>query len=371
MEGNWPTDLFKDQKARFNAALGPKRKSDIEPLQDRITNQKHPWNFISMATLVGGGIGTFSLANIWEQAVLPMLVATGLGFAKTRSIAKGKNRIMASAQSDLSNYVRDAIGIDIVDVSRTHGQVLQTFTQAGFLGRFHDVHYLAGLRPKRTDAADPNTAAQDPATPHLHSIGTKLTRTETETYTDSQGRTRTRQRIVKVFEGLMLELDVEGFDSDNRIVISSRRTYRASGPFDRVRNGKRFKMDKIKPASLEFNKYYKVTTDDQTLAHLFLDPDRVMRFINLNADLRQALGRKNIDISILITKGRMWVALETAGLPSLTKFSPDPEKLDAEINEVLGQAALPHMIAQHLELPNPVPYAWQDHILDEKNASLV
>jgi len=368
MEGKWPTDLFENQKARFDAALGTKRQSDIKPIQDKITDQKHPWNFISKAILIGGGLGSFGIVNIWEQGIIPMLVATGLGFAKTNSIARGKNRSIARAQSELSNYVQNAIGIDIVDVRQTHGLVLHTFTQAGFLGHYHDVHYLAGLGPKAALAqtGTDTPEAIDAQTP-LQSIGTKLTRTETETYTDSQGRRRTRQRIVKVFEGLMLELDIEGFDSDNRIFINSRRTYRPSGPFARVKNGKRLKMDKIKTASLEFNKHYKVSTDDQTLAHLFLDPDRVMRFINLNADLRQALGRKNVDISILITQGRMWVALETAGLPSLTKFSPDPEKLDAEINEVIGQAALPHMIAQHLELPNPIPYAWQDYVLGKKS----
>jgi len=286
MQGDWPTQLFEAQKARFNTALGPRLETELKPLQDKIGAQKHPWNIISIAALVTGGLGTFSAANLWEQAVLPGLAATGLSFFGAQSVARKKNRTLNAAKSDLGRYLQDAIGLSIYDVSRTHGHVLQTFGQAGFLGRYDRVHYLAGLGPKG-----------DAATTAPQSIGTKLTRTETETYRDSQGRTRTRTRIVTVFEGLMLEMDVEGFESDNRILISSRRTRRFSGPFARQKNGK---MDTIKTSSLAFNKAFKVRTDDSTLAHLFLDPERVMRLNNLYDDLCASLDKKRAEISILI-----------------------------------------------------------------------
>ncbi len=362
MQGDWPTDLFTQQKAQFNGAMGPKFETHIKPLQDKIGAKKHPWNIISVLAFIGGGLGTFGLTNIWEQALIPALAATGLGFFAANSVARKKNRGLRAAKADLGRYVQEAIGLDMYDVRRTHGHALQTFRQAGLIGYYEDVHYLAGLGPKKTTPSNRQSPPQ--------SIGTKLTRTQTETYTDSEGRTRTRQRIVKVFEGLMLELDIDDFDSDNRILITSRRTYRFSGSFDRVKHGRRHKMDKVKTASLAFNKSYKVRTDDSTLAHLFLDPERVMRLNNLYADLRQALGVKRVSISILITKGRIWVALETHGMPNLKTVSSDPEKLDDEIGAIIGQAAVPHMIAQHLELPRPMPYAWQDYILEAKNPEI-
>jgi len=46
----------------------------------------------------------------------------------------------------------------------------------------------------------------------------------------------------------------------------------------------------------------------------------------------------------------------------MDKLSSDPEKLDRNVGHVIGQATLPHIIAQHLEWPNPMPYAWQDYI---------
>jgi len=350
MQGDWPTDLFEQHKARFHGTLGPRLETDIKPLQAQISAKKHPWNIFSVLTLIGGGAGTVGTANMWEQGVIPAIIATAASFLGVNSVARKKNRKLRAAKAELGRYMQDAIGLSLSNVSQSHQYVLQTFSQAGFLGRFDRIHYLVGLAPN---------GAQQP-----QSIGTKLTRTETETYTDSEGRTRTRQRIVKVFEGLMLEMDISDFDTDNRTLITSRRTYRFSGPFDRIKNGKRHKMDKIKTASLEFNKYYKVRTDDSTLGHLFLDPERVMRFINLQADLRQALGTKRVAISILITKGRAWIALETGGLPTIDSFSSEPEKLDHEVGKIIGQAALPHMIAEHLEWPSPMSYAWQDYVLD-------
>ena len=163
----------------------------------------------------------------------------------------------------------------------------------------------------------------------------------------------------------MLEMDVEGFDDDNRILITSRNVHRFYGPFARSFNGKRQKMDKIKTASTDFNKAYDVMTDDQTLAHLFLDPVRVMRLNNLYDDLRQSLDHKRPRISVLITRGRAWIALETDGLPNMQGFSGGEDALDKEIGHVIGQAALPHIIAKHLEWPNPMPYAWQDYIEEE------
>jgi len=349
-DGDWPADLFKQQTAKFHDGLRPKLDTELQPLQDKIGAKKHPWNIIQTLTALGGGSATFGLYQLWESALIPALVASAIGFLSANSVARRKNKLLKAAQSDLNNYMQDAIGLGIYDVSGTHAQSLQTFRSAGMLGRYEDVHYLVGLGPKTDGAFYPQ------------SIGTKLTRTETETYTDSQGRTRTRQRVIHIFEGLLLELDIDGFKSDNRILISSRRTHRPSGIFDRVVNGKRQKLDKIKTSSLTFNKYFKVSTDDQTLAHLFLDPERVMRFNNLYADLQQALNKKRISMSFLISHGRAWIAIETAGLPKLDMFSHKTEKLHQQTQAVLGQAALPHIIAQHLEWPNPMPYAWQDYI---------
>jgi len=356
MQGDWPTDIFKDQKARFKGALGPRFDTELKPLQESLSAQKHPWNIIRNTVLLGGGASAFGLHNVMPEALIPAIAATGIGFIGAQSVASKKNRRLRAANNQLDNFIQDAVGLNIYDVSRTHKTTLQTFSQAGFLGRFDRMHYLAGLAPK---TSEPNSQAAP------QSIGTKLTRRETETYTDSKGRRRTRTRIVKVFEGLMLEMDVEGFDDDNRILITSRNVHGFYGPFDRVVNGRRPKMDKVKTASTDFNKAYDVMTDDQTLAHLFLDPVRVMRLNNLYDDLRQILDRKRPRISILITRGRAWIALETDGLPNMQGFSGGEDALDKEIGHVIGQAALPHIIAKHLEWPNPMPYAWQDYIEEE------
>lgn len=351
-DGDWPVDIFSQEKARFKESLGTRFNTDIKPLQNQITAQKHPWNIVRAVSLIGGAGGTISMANLWEPGVVPMLAATGLGFIGANTMARKKNRALNAAKRELGTYMQDAIGLGLFDVSRSHGSVLRSFSDLGFIGPYEDVHYFAGLAPK-------NPHPQTPLSPQ--SIGTKLTRTVTETYTDSQGRTRTKQRIVKVFEGLLLSLDVDRFESDNRILISSRRTHRFSGPFARIRNGKRHKMDKIKTSSPDFNRFYKVRTDDSTLAHLFLDPERIMRLNNLYADLQQALDMKRVAISMLITKGQIWIAVETAGLPVLDNFSGDESHFDTQLGEIIGQAALPHMIAQHLELPRPMPFAWQNH----------
>lgn len=360
MKGTWPENLYHINIARFRGSLGSALETDIRPLQTQIASQKHPWNIISFIALFGGAAATIAAAQNWNDAVLPAMVTTAAGFIGAHSIARKKDKTLRAAKSKLSLYIQDKIGLHISDVSATHQHVLQNFSLAGFLSAYDRVHYLAGFGPvNRAQSSDIQTQG-------IQSIATKLTRTETETYTDTNGRRQTRQRTVKVFEGVMLNIDVPEFGSDNRTLITSRRTHRMRGPFDRVINGNRQKMDKIKTASPTFNKYYKVRTDDSTLGHLFLDPDRIMRLNNLYADLSSISGKKRAAVSIMITQGKAWVALETNGMSSLENFSGDFESFDSEIGAVIGQAALPHIIAQHLKLPAPVPYAWQDYALKDK-----
>ena len=348
MQGDWPTQLFDAQKARFYAALGPRLETEVKPLQDKINSLKHPWNKISLAIFLSGGFWIYGGIKIWDYPIFPGLAIIGCILFGALFKARKRNLVSTAAQAELGRYMQNAIGIDIYDVNATHSHILQTFSQAGFLGHYDSVRYLQGLGPKTSTG--PQT------------IGTHLTRTETETYTDSDGNRSTRNRTIQVFEGLMLEMDIEGFDSDNRILITSRATQRCYGPFARSFNGKRQKMDQIKTSSLDFNKAYDVITDDQTLAHLFLDPVRVMRLNNLYDDLGQILSQKRPRISVLITQSRAWIALETDGVPNLDYFSGNPVKFDREVGEIIGQAALPHIIAEHLEWPNPMPYAWQDYI---------
>ncbi|MEP1229201.1 MAG: DUF3137 domain-containing protein [Litorimonas sp.] len=349
LEGDWPTEIFAAQTQAFQAQLGSKLETEITPLQTKIGAKKHPWNIIQTLVLIGGGCAAFGLYTVSQQTLFPALAASAIGFLAANSVARKKNKTLRAAKSELGDYMQKAIGLNIYDVSHTHAASLQSFRQAGLLGRYEDIHYLSGLGPVTNQ------------TINLQSIGTRLTRTETETYTDNKGRTRTRTHTVQVFEGLMLEFDIENFDSDNRILITSRRTYRFSGPFERIKHGAPQKLEKIKTASLKFNKHFKVSTDDHTLAHLFLDPERVMRFNNLYADLQQALDTKRAAISFLITQGRVWVAVETHGLPKLGQFSNKSRTFNREVGAIIGQATLPHIIAQHLEWPNPMPYAWQDH----------
>ncbi len=375
MQGNWPKDLFEQQRALFNSALGPRLESDIRPLQTKVGNTKHPWNMISFATIIVGGLGAIALQKLYDPALVPALIATAIVFFKIRSVARRKNKAVFKAKADLAHYVQDAIGLGIYNVKNTHGAVLKTFSHAGFLGRFDNMHYLAALGPIPTNTQNraqgsPQNTQDSQMQIIAQSIGTKLTRTEVETYTDSKGQRRTRTRIIKVFEGLMLEMELDGFESDNRTLITSRRHYGFSGSFDRLTNGKRHKMDEIKTSSLEFNSYYDVHTDDQTLGHLFLNPDRIMRFINLYDDLRKITDKKKVKLSMLVTRNKMWVALETDGLPKVDEFSSDTDALDREINGVIGLAALPHILARHLELSNPVPYAWQDYVLEAETTNV-
>ena len=260
-----------------------------------------------------------------------------------------KNKALGADRAALNSYLYDISGYNLSDLRHSHMAMIDNFKQAAMFARYDTVHYLTGIVPNMTQIH-----GQPPA-PQI--LSTKLTRTETERYTDSNGNRSRRKRIINVFEGFLLVQTLPEFESENRIVITSRQMWSFEGPFARHLQGRSTKIDEIQTSSLEFNRLFKVNCDDATLAHHFLDPVRIMRFLNLNDDLRAMLGRKKIGLSLLITRGQVWIALEGKGLNKMAEFSGNPDKFSQELSQHLGPAILPHIIAQHLQFNPPAPYS--------------
>jgi len=353
VEGNWETGIFEKYDRVFSDYSESKISADVNPLQLSVKEKAHPWNLLKFAIGGGGLFGSFALSSLWDPLLYPAIISTGVGTWKAMAIAKVKNTILDKAKSELDQAVCDIVDLDIDDVRTTHIDVLQTHGDAGFLSNYDTVHYLTSFAPASTPAASPQ------------SITTRLTRTEIETYTDSQGKQQTRQRTVEVFNGLFIELEIPYAENENRIVLTSRRTHNMSGIFERMKFSKRQRQQDIKTSSLEFNRIFKVSSDDPTLGHEFMDPDRVMRLINMHKDLAGILKKKKVPMSILITNGKMYIALETGKSPKGHSFSTDKNSVRKEMNILSRQAMIPHVIAMHLKLPSPIPYAWQDHIVSE------
>ncbi len=364
-QGNWPTGLHDLAGARMAAYIAPRLKDEIEPMIAEVGAREHSWGLYTVLVLIASVIGIYFGFQIWEiLGYLALAFAAVVNF-KAFSIYGEKNKHLKQARAVLDAVLNeDLFHLNMTEVDLKQDDIKQgplpIFNAAGFFGPFDTVHHFHGYGPQAIDGGE-----DAPLMNH-----TKMTRTDVEHYTDSDGNRQRRERVVTVFEGVLLTLDVPGGIDDSRIVISSRRIDRPRGVFERTHfmggRKKELKLKTIKTASLEFNRIYKASGDDQVETHEFLDPDRVMRFINLSADLSALFKtRKAIPFSMLITRGRAYIAVETGGMQSVRAFKGDAETMGEQIKTVAAQIALPHIIAQHLKLTPPPRYEW-DKDIEEK-----
>lgn len=341
----WPTDEFGRFERQFTRYLSP-HTAKLATLDTEVKARKHPFGFVLAGTILTSIVATISAFNIAE--FLGYLGGVG-GLASSLYVGRinsTKNKALKQATDAVDDYVsREILPIDYINMGERDPDILSRFQALGAFGRYDTVHHLSGVTTTHEDT--------EPLFTH-----TRLTRTETETYTDSQGRRRTRTRIVPVFHGILFDMAFPGTEGDHRTIISTRRISAPTGPFAREAFGKRLKMQAIKPASLEFQKRFKVMADDAMLGHEILDPDRVMRFINLHDDLIAQFG-KGADIIMLLMGEHMWVSIETGPLSNPADATRNIDKLRPAMTLLGQQLSVRQIFASHLRLPEPAAFAWQ------------
>lgn len=345
----WPTDEFGRFARDFTRYLSP-HSAELSRLGAEVKARKHPWGFILLASLIstaGATVYAWKVSEALAYIVLAIGAATVIYAAKTNS---AKSKILKKALNAVDVYTRNNImHVHTVNPLETDPDILSRFQAFNLFGSYDDIQRIESYVPM-TDDID---AVADPVFTYAD-----LTRTETETYTDSQGRTRTRTRTVNVFKGILFDMPFPDTDGPARTLISTRRIRRPDGVFDRRVNGKRIKMDAIKPASLEFQKLYKVKCDDETLGHHILEPDRVMRFINLHQDLKTEFG-KGVDMTLLIMDGRAWVGIETGALQGLNHRAGKIDNIAPTLTKFARQLSARQIVASHLKLPQDLSFPWQ------------
>jgi len=346
----WPTDEFGRYGRQFQRYLSP-HSAQLQTLLSEVKSQKHPWGFI-LALVIGAAMFlTYKAFNLSEGLGF-LSGALGLGASLfTGRIFGQKEKTLKHAMAVVDNYVdQNIIPIGYMNMAEHDPDILSRFQAFGVFGAYDNVKALRGIL---SPSDDETTALTEPLFTYAH-----LTRTETETYRDSRGRTQTRTRIVKVFNGILLDMVFPDAQGPERTLITTKSARTPKGPFERHVRSKRLKMDKIKTSSLTFQKKFKVLADDAVLSHAILDPDMVMRFINLHDDLEAQFG-KGTDIIMLMTERRMWVGLETGAFADPGKNIRDIEKLKLTLSLLSQQLSVRHIIASHLKLPQDPSFPWQ------------
>lgn len=352
-KGTWPTGLHTIAAGRMASYIGPRLETEIKPLIEEVSAREHSWGRYLFLGCIAAAAAVYFGYSIWKPVGHLAVILAAITLFKTFTIYSEKEGALGTAREQLDGVIsHDLFQLGLTDVDmHSEDNELAIFNAAGFFGLYDEVHHLQSYGPITQDSYHPLMT-------HTH-----LTRTEVEHYTDGNGKRQQRHRIVTVFTGLMLTLDVPGEIDESRILISSRRTQRPRGVFERttfVGGRKREnKLKSIKTSSLEFNRIYDVEVDDQMEGHEFLDPDRIMRFLNLSTDLSDLFGR-GIGLSMLITRGKAYIALETGALVTMSGFSGNAEQMSGQIGAVAAQLSLPHIIAEHLKLTPPPRYIWDE-----------
>jgi len=365
-DGNWPTALHSIAAARMARFIGPRLEAEIKPAIAEVGAREHKWGLYAFAAGVAGVLAVYFAYQQWDIIGHLVLAFSAIANFIILNVYNEKRRRLNKAKAALEGIVSaELFRLNQADIDlRSEDNPLPIFDAAGFFGRYDQIHHLQSFAPlDRGGGATPLMAH------------TRMTRTEVERYSDSRGRTQTRTRIIEVFNGVILTLDVPGPIDDSRILISSRRSARPRGVFERAHfsGGKKreMKMKSVKPASPRFNKLFKVKGDDQMETHEFLDPDRVMRFLNLIDDLGDMFGREGEKLSLLITRGKAYIAIETGELASAKGFTGSAAQMETQIESVAAQLALPHIIAEHLKLTAPPRYEWDNDSSEDFDESLV
>lgn len=375
-DGNWPLGLHRRAAARMAAYIGPVLDTQINPLIEQHAEREHKWGLYAVITAIASAAALYKSYEVFgDLAHIFLLCLGGLNIGVLGTMTK-KNRALHDIRRQLDGFVsHDLFQLEKTDISLNprdgQASVLSLFHDAGFLGAYDHVHHLSGYRPARPSSKVPPSPPQDGGPPLMAHC--RLTRTEVETYTDSKGRVQRRQRTVEVFHGLFLTLEVPEPPDDSRIILSSRHIRRPRGVFDRFtmagNKTRRQKLKDIKTSSPSFNRLYEVKGDDQVEAHEFLDPDRIMRFLNLNTDLCEMFDqKKKVEMSMLLTRGHAHFAVRTGPLAAMHAFTGKAEDMRQQIANAAAQLALPHIIAEHLKLTPPTRYEW-DNILQENETA--
>ena len=356
-DGNWPTALHNRAAARMAAYIGPKFENEIKPAITEVGEREHKWGGLTLLSVIASVIVIYFAYKIWTPVGHLSLALGVIVNFKVFSIYSEKENALKLAKSALDGIVNaELFSLAQSDVElQSRENTLPIFDAAGFFDLYDQVHHLQSFGPMDGDGL---------ASPLMNHA--RMTRTEVEHYTDSQGKRQTRTRIVDIFHGLMLTLEVPGTIDDSRILISSRRNGRPRGVFERTffSGGKKreTKLETVKPASPRFNKLFKVQCDDQMEAHEFLDPDRVMRILNMIDDLGEIFGPKGQKLSMLLTRGKAYIAIETGPLMSAAGFVGNAAQMENQIEAVAAQLTVPHIIAEHLKFTSPPRYEWDNNI---------
>ena len=346
----WPRDEFGRFGRQFNRYLAP-HSAKLAQLSSEVKSKKHPWGYILVAVIAASIFATIKTFDISEGLGLTSGAIGAVASFLTGQRYHQKDKVLKHAMAKVDDYVsQDIMPLDYINTAERDPDIVNRFQAFGVFGAYDDVKTLHGIIPKSNKSDD---ALTDPLFTYAH-----LTREETETYRDSKGRTQTRTRTVNVFKGLLLDMPFPDAEGPYRTLITTKHARTPKGPFERHVRSKRLKMEKIKTSSLTFHKKFNVLADDPVLSHAILDPDRVMRFINLHEDLITQFG-KHADIIMLIMDGRMWVGVETGEFVRPSKTIGNTDKLKPALQILSKQLSTRHIIASHLKLPQELSFPWQ------------
>ena len=371
-DGNWPTALHSIAAARMAAFIGPRLKSEIKPAIEDVAVREHRWGLYLALSLIASLILIYLAYQTWPPLGHLTLALGAIVNFKVFSIFRDKENALNAARRALDGVVNAGLfGVNRAEVDlESLDNPLPIFDAAGFFGAYDKIRHIESFGPVEKISDEPQSYDNPDLNMPPQMVQARMTRTEVEHYTDSQGRRQTRTRTVEVFDGILLTLDVPCPFDDSRILISSRRTSRPRGIFERTHivagKKRRHKLEKVKVSSPRFNKLFKILGDDQMETHEFLDPDRVMRFLNLVDDLEQMFGRGGRKLSLLITRGKAYFAIETGKLGHTDGFRGRAEEMATQIETVAAQLALPHIIADHLKLTPPPRYEWDKDVLSKE-----
>jgi len=347
-ENRWEEDFLGKMVQSFRREYTPKLQSEIGPRQAAIKSKHHKWGLYFMGTIGGGIIATLFLFGVWGPLGWAALIGTIGGSFYTHGIKSEKNQLLYAAQNELDEYVQDhVLGVNIFDPREYAVEVdyIGDFSDAGYFEEFDTIHHLNAYAPHSAPDFSPLMS-------HTH-----LTRTEIQHYKDKDGHEQTREIVIQVFNGLLFVLDFPAAKGDHRTLITTKFVRMPSGKFERTALGKPRKMKAIKSSSLEFGRIFKVFCDDQTLGHDIIHPDRVVRLTNLYNELRATPNLRSV--SMLLTEGKMWVALDRGSMKDHHGFPADQTKVKDHMETLARQISVPHAVVKHLKLPSIDACEWQ------------
>ena len=331
--GRWDTEAAERSLAAMRGRLRA-LEGELAPLRKAVDEARHPWGWAFAGGLVAGvALVLWAWVRFGVEVALLLNGAAVVGLIWLWRRRRAADSMLENARGELDRRLLD----DVLRAERLPVAAgdLRPWEEAGFVGRWEDVRVLERVRHSGREL-----------------IRATLTREETHTTTDSQGNTRTETRTVTVFDGLLFALPFPDVPGGQVVVLAGRRGRpRPGGRFARAdAGGRERRLERMEPASPGFNKRHGLWTDDPVTGHLVLDPDRVMRILNLHDDIADMLREKRVELLALITEGRMWIAMPGRRELRVEGF-PEGRKLEAVLAESQAALSIPAIVAHHLRLP--------------------